>query len=98
MSDISKSPEEQKVFSAFFEEGRLKSLPVKRKKRLMVLRVFAKLFEKGSSYPEIEVNARIGALFPDFCTIRRELVDFGFMARDAQGYWRLQEDDWLPEV
>ena len=90
--------ERARVYRAFFEEGRLKALPIKRKKRLLVLRVFAKLFEKGSSYPEKEVSARIGALFPDFCTIRRELVDFGFMARDAQGYWRLQEDDWLPEV
>lgn len=89
---------DEKVLKAFFEEGRLKNLPAKRKKRLMVLRVFARLFEWGSRYSEKEVNTRIAALFPDYCTIRRELVDHGFMARDQASYWRLQDDDWLPEI
>ncbi len=97
MKDAIKTTEEKKVLSAFFSEGRLRALPVKRKKRLMVLRVFALLFDKDAKYPEKAVNALIGEVFPDFCTIRRELVDFGFMARDQAGYWRLQADDWMPD-
>ena len=99
--------EEDKVFRAFFAQGRLKTLPVKFRKRLLVSkgrilqsllvqRVFARLFEPGKRFEEKEVNVRIGRMFPDYCTIRRELVDIGFMARDGGSYWRLQEDDWLP--
>lgn len=86
------------MLRSFFYNGKLSTLPVKRKKRLYVLRVFARLFEPGATFPEKEVNARIEALYPDYCTIRRELVDFGFMARDAGGYWRLEGDDWLPDI
>ena len=88
--------EEDKVFRAFFAQGRLKTLPVKFRKRLLVQRVFARLFEPGKRFEEKEVNVRIGRMFPDYCTIRRELVDIGFMARDGGSYWRLQEDDWRP--
>lgn len=90
--------ERERVFRAFFEEGRLKALPVKLKKRLLVLDFFARRFELGRVYPENEVNLLITQIFEDYCTIRRELVDWGFMARDERGYVRLREDGWLPET
>lgn len=90
--------EREKVFHAFFEEGRLKALPVKLKKRLMILGFFAGRFEEGRRYLEKEVNLLISQTFDDYCTIRRELVDWGFMSRDESGYLRLRPDGWLPEI
>lgn len=90
--------ERGQVFRAFFEEGRLKALPVKLKKRLLVLDFFASRFEQGRRYPEKEVNLLISKAFDDYCTIRRELVDWGFMSRDESGYLRLRPDGWLPEI
>jgi hypothetical protein len=81
--------EVEKVMAVFFEDGRLKALPVKRRKRLIVLESFAARFLPGRVYPEKEVNAVISQAYADYCTIRRELVDSGFMARDSAGYWRL---------
>jgi len=37
--------EEEKVLSAFFADGRLKAMPARLRKRLLVLRRFAGLFE-----------------------------------------------------
>lgn len=90
--------EREKVFRAFFEEGRLLMLPVKRKKRLLVLDVFVRRFEPGRDYTEAEVNAVIIPVFSEYCTIRRELVDFGFMERENGVYRRKQVDGWLPEL
>ncbi|HSK69811.1 MAG TPA: DUF2087 domain-containing protein [Candidatus Limnocylindria bacterium] len=80
--------EEERVLSVFLRDGRFTALPVKRAKRLVVLRFFARQFETGRVYPEKEVNAIIARFYPDWCTVRRELVDFGFMAREG-GIYRL---------
>ena len=89
---------QDKVLRIFFEDGRLKTLPIKRKKRLYVLSFLARRFEAGHEYTENEVNANILPVFEDYCTIRRELMDYGFMERDSKGYRRLRGDNWLPEL
>lgn len=90
--------EQDKVLRIFFEEGRLKTLPIKLKKRLYVLNFLARRFEAGHEYTEKEVNANILPVYEDFCTIRRELVNHGFMERDSNGYRRLRGDNWMPEL
>ena len=90
--------EQDKVLGIFFEDGRLEMLPIKLKKRLYVLNFLARRFEAGHEYTEKEVNASILPVFEDYCTIRRELVDYGFLERDSKGYRRLRGDNWLPEL
>ena len=90
--------EQDKVLGIFFEDGRLKTLPIKRKKRLYVLNFLARRFEAGHEYTEKEFNENILPVFEDYCTIRRELVDYGFMECDSKGYRRLRGDNWLPEL
>jgi len=90
--------EEEKVLSAFFADGRLKALPARLKKRLLILRRFAGLFEPEAVYPEREVNGLIAQAFDDYCTIRRELVDWGFMSRSGGEYRLLHGADWLPKL
>lgn len=83
----------EKVMAAFMADGRFVQLPVRQGMRLLALRVFAARFEKGRTYAEKEVNAIIQALYPDYCTVRRELMDFGFMERHGGEYRLLKYGD-----
>jgi hypothetical protein len=72
------------------EEGRLKALPSQAKKRLAILRHMAALFEHGQRYSEKQVNAILkGISHEHYVTLRRYLVDYGFMGREGGGgeYW-----------
>ena len=83
----------QKILRAFFEYGRLKSLPAQRKKKLVVLEEIVKAFEKNRVYTEREVNLIIADYFDDFCTIRRDMISEGLMERSSEGYWRTKKTD-----
>lgn len=74
------------VINAFFEYGKLKSIPAAQKKRRIVLEEIAKKFELDKSYPEREVNIIIADFHDDFCTIRREMIAFKIMQRDHNIY------------
>jgi predicted transcriptional regulator len=79
---------DQKVLRDFTEGGRLKLIPRQRKKRDAVLRYLVTLFDCERQYSEREVNDIIAAFHDDYATLRRELVDGRFMARDHEVYWR----------
>lgn len=74
------------VIKSFFEYGKLKSIPVQRKKRKIVLEEIAKSFEKDRIYTEREVNIIIADFNDDFCTIRREMVAFKIFERNNGMY------------
>lgn len=78
----------QKVLDSFFASGRLSALPSQQKKREIVLEHIAQSFEEGRRYGEKEVNQILMEFYDDFCTLRREMIGFGFMARDKEAYWR----------
>lgn len=82
----------QKVINAFFEYGRLKSIPAQRKKERIVLEVIAEAFEYDRIYTEREVNIIIADFHDDFCTIRRNMVGEGLLARNTSGYWRVKPE------
>lgn len=68
--------------------GSLHTIPVQRKKRLVVLRWLAEDFQPGRLYPESEVNRIIGRRHPDFAALRRYLIDEELMQRRHAVYWR----------
>jgi hypothetical protein len=77
------------VLRAFLaEDGSLRSIPTKIRKRLVVLDRLAQEFEPGERYPETDVNNRLRAFHPDVAALRRYLVEEGFLDRDAGVYWR----------
>lgn len=80
--------DEETVLRTFFRDGRLTEIPTKRSKRLIVLERLAIEFEPGRDYDEKEVNAVLGAYFGDHASLRRYLVDEGFLDRDHGRYWR----------
>lgn len=79
----------KEVISRFFRYGRLTQLPTQRKKREIILKEIAKSFEAGRRYDETEVNDIIHRFHEDHCTIRREMIAFGIMAREKEVYWLL---------
>lgn len=79
-----------KVIEAFFEYGKLKSIPSQRKKERICLEEIAKAFEIGKKYDEKEVNAKIEDFFDDYCTIRRDMISEGIMEREGTEYIRKQ--------
>lgn len=77
-----------KTLRAFFVDGRLKQMPAQRKKRVVVLQHLLERFSPGRDYPEREVNDLLRPAHPDVATLRRELVDYGFMTR-TNGIYRV---------
>jgi hypothetical protein len=55
---------------------------------LVVLDRLAQVFPPGESFEEAEVNSRLRAFHPDVASLRRYLVDEGFMDRQHGWYWR----------
>ena len=79
----------EKVLRSFFDEdGRLRTIPAQRKKRLIVLERLAEAFEPGRTYTEREVNLIIADFHDDFATLRRDLVDEHLMTRENGQYRR----------
>jgi predicted transcriptional regulator len=79
---------ERRVLRDFFEGSRLKEIPASRKKRSVVLRWLAKLFEPGMSYTEAQVNEIIQQYHPDASTLRREMVGERLLQREQGIYQR----------
>lgn len=82
----------QRVIDAFFEYGKLKSIPAQRKKERIVLEVIAEAFAFERLYTEREVNLIIADFHDDFCTIRRDLIGEGLLQRNGEGYWRVKPE------
>jgi hypothetical protein len=82
------TPDEHVLASFVDAAGRLTTVPVQLKKRLIVLRWLVEDFRPGVRYPEAEVNRIIGRRHPDFALLRRYLVDHELMQRRRSVYWR----------
>lgn len=80
----------QKVIDAFFEYGKLKSIPTQRKKERIVLEVIADAFSFDRVYSEREVNIIIADFHDDFCTIRRDMIAEKLLTRDNGQYRRIK--------
>lgn len=85
--------EERKAILAKYlpdqSNGPLTRLPRKQKEKKLVLEEIAKRFDPERLYTEPEVNEILQAVYEDYVTVRRYLVDFGLLDREADGssYW-----------
>ena len=80
----------RKVIKAFFEYGKLRSIPVQRKKKLICYEQIATHFEPGKVYEEREVNEIILPIHEDYCTIRRDMISEGIFRREGSKYVRMK--------
>ncbi|MBN1646932.1 MAG: metalloregulator ArsR/SmtB family transcription factor [Spirochaetales bacterium] len=73
------------VIQSFFRNGKLERMPRQIKKRNVVLEFFAGKFKEGYKYSEKDINRIISGYYDDYCRIRRELVDNGYLERTNNG-------------
>lgn len=69
---------------------RLKALSPKEKKKIVILGRITQELEPGRRYTEREINQLLGEIYEDFSTLRRYLIEYGFVerTRDCSAYWR----------
>ena len=84
--------ENDKVIKTFFKnglDGPIIRFPKKEKQKIAVIRQIMKKFDAEKIYSEKEVNVILKAFFDDHVTIRRYLIEYGFMDRtdDCNQYW-----------
>ncbi len=76
-----------KTVRSFFAGDRLRSIPAKRRARVVVLLELLKRFETGRTYAEPEVNDLLRRAHDDVAFLRRELVDYRYLVRADGRYW-----------
>jgi hypothetical protein len=83
---------ERAILRRFFSGRTLTEIPASRAKRQVLLQRLALEFDVGRRYTEREVNDILFAFHPDWSTLRRHLIDEGFLDRehidDQNWYWR----------
>lgn len=76
----------ENVLRVFFDGDRLRSIPTKRRARVAVLLRLLERFEVGRSYTEVEVNEILRTAHEDVASLRRNLVEYGYLRRPGGVY------------
>lgn len=88
---ITQQENEKILTNAFIslEPLKLKLFPVKEKKKIAILNKIIEKFEQNRRYTEKEVNGILSDIFDDYVTLRRYLIEYGYMDRtiDCKEYW-----------
>lgn len=84
--------EEDKALNSMFsslEPLKLITFPSKEKKKIVILKKISEKFKHDKKYTEKEINSILKDIYEDFATIRRYLIEYGFMERtiDCKYYW-----------
>jgi len=84
--------ENQEILKAYFKDGLdggISDFPKKEKRKIAILKHIMNRFEINRKYSEKEVNEILKGVYHDYVTIRRYLIEYGFMDRLADGsyYW-----------
>lgn len=75
------------ILSHFFTaDGKLKTLPAQRKKRMVIMSRLVEGLEPGRVYSEKEISDYLRAFHDDYATLRRELIIYQFMYRKNGQY------------
>lgn len=72
------------------EPLKLRVFSAKEKRKVVALTKIVEQFEPGRTYTEKEVNGILRDIFDDYVTLRRYLIEYGFLerTRDCRTYWR----------
>ncbi|MDX6678041.1 MAG: hypothetical protein QOE31_2093 [Solirubrobacteraceae bacterium] len=70
---------------AYLRRGRLVDVPRAPEVRRRVLVEIARRFDAERTYSEPEINAALRELHEDHAALRRYMIDFGILERDARG-------------
>lgn len=84
--------ENDSLLQQYFPEGPdgpLTDFPRREKRKIVILRHLIKRFEPGRTYTEKQVNELLEQAYSDYVTLRRYLIEYGYMDRKEDGseYW-----------
>ncbi|MDN5630350.1 DUF2087 domain-containing protein [Glutamicibacter protophormiae] len=79
--------EYRRVLGRFVRDGRVHTVPARRRARVFVLLHLLAAFPAGHTWSEVEVNAILRTMVEDQAFWRRELVEYGYLQREAGVYW-----------
>lgn len=88
--NVTKQEQEKMLKKYFIEDSKtLKTFPAKEKQKLVVLREISTLFHPKETYSEKDVNEVLKRVYHDFVTLRRYMIEYGFLDRKSDGssYW-----------
>ncbi len=93
-AEVDRDAYDRKVLKAFTRpDGTIKAFPAQEKKFQVLLRYVLDAFEPGQRYTEKQVNNRLAKYSADTATLRRGLIEYKLMAREAAAggsiYWRI---------
>ncbi len=78
--------ERERTLQVFMPGGKLNAFPLKQEQIVVILDEVAGKFEPTKEYKEREVNVILEDVNEDYCTLRRYLVDFGYLSRSNGVY------------
>jgi hypothetical protein len=79
--------EGRSIVHRFFEGTKLRNMPSKDKDKQLVLEAILRRLPSQAEMTEKDLNVVLKEIYPDFATLRRELVDHQYLQRDAGVYW-----------
>ena len=79
---------EQKVLDMFLDGDRIRQLPARLKKRMVILRWLVGKLDPDRRYTHAEINTFLAQFHPDTAAVRREFIVHGLMSRQSDVYWR----------
>lgn len=80
---ITEEDREKTIKTYMTETGAIKQFPAKEKKKIILLREVMKNFVRDREYSEWDVNTILKRINDDYPTLRRALVEYGFLDRSA---------------
>jgi DNA-binding CsgD family transcriptional regulator len=90
--NITEGDRKKTIATYMDENGAIKQFPSKEKKKIILLGEVMKNFVKNREYNENEVNLILKRIYADFSTIRRALIEYGFLERsDDCSVYRVKE-------
>lgn len=91
LSSLNLSNEHKKIVADYtHNDGSLRMIPKKTKKVIAILEYMAGSFENDIDYSEDQINEILKRYYPDPTTLRRYLIDYGYLGRERNSahYWR----------
>ena len=78
-----------KTLKTFMPDGRIVAIPTKRRALVLVLIEVLAALDPDQVYDEKRLNGLLGEFHPDFALLRRELIDYRLLERNAHTgeYW-----------
>lgn len=78
-----------KTLRTFMPNGRITAIPTKRRALVLILIEVLDALDPDHVYDEKQLNGILGEFHPDFALLRRELIDYRLLERNAHTgeYW-----------